>query len=174
MQIHFIRHIAPDVAQGICYGQLDVALPTNYQEQHNAIINTLNTNYDAVYCSPLLRCKLLGNAVSANTIFDKRLMEVNFGTWEGKAWDAIDDTELNYWMQNYITVAPPHGESLKDVVDRCHDFFAQLKTNTQHKKVLVISHAGFIRSAMHVLQNTPLTQIMMEKVAYGEIIKMEQ
>lgn len=171
MEIYLIRHIEPDLEKGICYGQLDVPIPTNYKEQHEGIIANLPKDYDAIYSSPLTRCKLLSQQISKNVIFDDRLMEVNFGDWEGKKWDNINQTELNHWMENYIEVAPSNGESLTQLIIRFSSFMNDFKKKN-FKKVIIVTHAGIIRSAMNVLNNIPIDKIMMEKVDFGEVYLM--
>ena len=170
MEVYLVRHIEPSIEKGICYGQLDVAIPDDCQIQHQQIINELPHDFDAIFSSPLSRCKQLAEHISNTVIYDKRLMEVNFGDWEGKKWDDINQTDLNNWMNNYITAAPPNGESLTDVLNRFLDFIAEVKT-THHTKILIVAHAGIIRCAMNVFNHVAIDQIMMEKVSYGGIFK---
>ena len=167
MEIHLVRHIEPSIEKGICYGQLDVAIPENYQQQHQQIINDLSKDFDAIFSSPLNRCKLLADQFSDNVIFDKRLMEVNFGDWEGKNWNDINQTELNTWMENYITISPPNGESLTELLNRFSNFITEIKVNN-YNKVLIFTHAGIIRCAMNLFNQTPLDKVMMEKADYGK------
>ncbi|OFY87749.1 MAG: alpha-ribazole phosphatase [Bacteroidetes bacterium RIFCSPLOWO2_12_FULL_35_15] len=172
MEIHFVRHIETSAEKGICYGQLDVGIPDDYKAHHEQIINSLENNYDLVFSSPLKRCKLLAEQISENVNFDDRLMEISFGDWEGKKWDDINQMDLSNWMENYITIAPPRGESLIDLVDRVSAFLNELKKQN-FTKVLIITHAGIIRCAMNVLNSVPLEKIMFENVEYGEIIKFK-
>lgn len=171
MEIHLIRHIEPDFEKGICYGQLDVPIPSNYIEIQAKITSGLSINYDAIYSSPLTRCKLLAEQISNKVIFDDRLKEINFGDWEGKKWDDINQKELNQWMQNYIETAPPNGESLKDLVNRFSNFISDISIKN-HSKILIITHAGIIRSAMNLFNKVPIDKVMMEKVDYGKIIAL--
>lgn len=171
MEIHLLRHIEPDFEKGVCYGQLDVPIPSNYKEIHKSIIESLPNDYDAVFSSPLTRCRLLAEQISNNVIFDDRLKEVNFGNWEGKRWDNINQTDLNKWMENYIELAPPNGESLQDLVNRFSNFIIHLQSQNI-KKVLIVTHAGIIRSAMNLFNNIPIDKIMMEKVEFGELKKL--
>jgi alpha-ribazole phosphatase len=166
MEIYLIRHIEPVFEKGICYGHLDVPIPQNYKELHESIIAKLPNDYDAVFSSPLIRCKLLAEQISNNVNFDSRLKEVNFGNWEGLRWDDINQFELNNWMENYIEIGPPNGESLKDLVRRFSDFIFDLKKQDL-KKVIIVTHAGIIRLAMHLFNNIPLDKIMMERVEFG-------
>ena len=172
MEIYLVRHIEPLIEKGICYGQLDVSISENYKEQHLQIISNLPNDFDAVFSSPLSRCKLLAENVSSIVIYDRRLMEVSFGDWEGQKWDDINQTELNYWMENYIAVAPPNGESLTNLVNRFSDFITELKTKN-YTKVLIVAHAGIIRCSLNLFNNIPIDKIMMEKVNFGEIFKVK-
>ena len=62
------------------------------------------------------------------------------------------------------------GESLKDLVNRFSDFVCDLK-KLNFKKVIIVTHAGIIRSAMYLLNNVAIDKIMMEKIEYGEVYK---
>ena len=166
MELHLIRHIKPDYPEGQTYGQTNVPLPADYALTHAGIIQHLPL-YDVIYSSPLSRCKLLATAIDPNHLTDARLMELNFGDWEGQKWDDIDRKELDPWMEDYINLSPPNGESLLTMVNRFADFIQELKRSS-HERVLLITHAGIIRSAMYLFKDIPLNQIMMQKVEYGQ------
>ena len=172
MELYFVRHIKPDFEEGTCYGQTNVPIKNNYIEEHKKIIQELPNDFDAVCTSPLTRCTLLAEQLSKNCISDSRLMELNFGDWEGKKWDDINQHELNKWMENYIALAPPKGESLVDLSERLSSFICQIKV-LPHKKVIVVTHAGIIRCAMNLFNKVPIEQIMMEKVEFGGIYKFD-
>ncbi|SEW39235.1 alpha-ribazole phosphatase [Chitinophaga sp. YR573] len=160
MEISFIRHIKPSIAAGICYGQLDVPVP---DESYQHIISA-----DVVYSSPLVRCTALAKQLSPSPITDPRLMELHFGDWEGKKWDEIDEAALQVWGDDYINLSPPNGESLMELLERLRAFIDEV-TSSSYKKIIIVTHAGIIRCAMHLFNNIPLHQIMMEKVDFGGI-----
>lgn len=168
MELYLVRHIKPDFPEGTNYGQTDVPLPADHAMRHTVIISSLPADYDAVYSSPLTRCKLLAQAITPAYITDDRLMELHFGDWEGKRWDDIPRGELDHWMTDYIRLAPPNGESLQTLADRFAACIRDLQA-AKYQRVLIITHAGIIRSAMHLFKGIPLSQIMMEKVQYGGI-----
>ena len=157
----------PAIESGICYGQLDVPLPEGYVAQHLAVKDALK-DITVVYTSPLQRCRLMAASLSPSPIVDDRLMELHFGEWEGKAWNTIDRKLLDTWGDNYIIKGPPGGESLSMLVARLSTFLNDLQ-HQNHKKAVIVSHAGIIRAAMHLLEDKPLTTIMSEKVNYGSI-----
>ncbi|PWV56191.1 alpha-ribazole phosphatase [Chitinophaga sp. S165] len=168
MELYLVRHIKPDFPEGTNYGRTDVPLPDGYDTQHQAIIKLLPAAYDVVYSSPLSRCRLFAQAITADHLTDDRLMELHFGDWEGRKWDDIDRDELDPWMADYINLAPPNGESLLALVTRFAGFTKELQEK-QYQRALIITHAGIIRSAMHLFNDIPLNQVMMEKVDYGGI-----
>lgn len=172
MEIYLVRHIEPLIEKGICYGQLDVPIPKDYKIKHENIKKELPFTFDHVFSSPLTRCLWLAHSFTDTVNEDARLMEVNFGDWEGKKWDELPSLELKTWMENYIELAPPNGESLKQLVDRFADFTRALKKET-YTRVLVITHAGIIRAAKHVFNGMPLTEVMMTPADYGSVHRFE-
>lgn len=168
MEIHIIRHIQPAIERGTCYGQTDILLPDGHEKIHLNLAKKLEKNYDQIYSSPLLRCKLLAETISEDAVYDKRLMEINFGAWEMKKWDEINKQELNTWMDNYLEIAPPKGESLNDLFQRFKIFIEEIKSEN---KILIVGHAGIIRCAFNLFNQIPLDKIMMEKVEYGTLYK---
>jgi alpha-ribazole phosphatase len=172
MELYLVRHIKPVIEDGVCYGQKDVPIGHDCINEHKKIIQELPIDFDAIYTSPLSRCKILSDQISPNGISDARLMELNFGLWDGLKWEDINREDTNKWTKNYISLAPPQGESLLDVVERFSEFIFHLK-NKPYKKVIIITHAGIIRCAMHLLEGIPLDQIMMQKIAFGGIYKFE-
>lgn len=166
MELFFVRHIKPDIEAGVCYGQTDVPVPAGLQR---SIIDLLPSDFDVVYTSPLGRCRLLAAQITENPVADPRLMELNFGDWEGKKWDEINREELDVWGADYINLSPPNGESLMVLLERLQSFIAEISFN----KVIIVTHSGIIRCAMHLFNGMPLDQIMMEKVDFGGIYKFE-
>lgn len=165
MELYFVRHVHPEIAAGTCYGQLDVPLTEGYAPMHDEIFASIG-HIDKVYTSPLQRCRLLAARLSAGYVPDERLKELNFGKWEGMKWDEIDRKLMDHWGANYISVGPPEGESLQELVDRLDSFLKELPA---YEKVVIVTHAGVIRVARHLLEGKPLHEIMSEKINYGGI-----
>ena len=126
MEVYLVRHTETVCEKGICYGQSDVGIREPYDVIFESILNQLPQ--DAVlYSSPLQRCAILAKHIQENTqidsiIEDSRLMEMNFGDWELKKWDAIPQEVLNPWMTDFVNVRVPNGESFVDLDDRVRDF----------------------------------------------------
>ncbi|HUM83744.1 MAG TPA: histidine phosphatase family protein [Lachnospiraceae bacterium] len=117
-------------------------------------------HFDAAYSSPLKRAYdtavyVLGDR-KLPIIKDERLAEFSFGDWEGMNCDpgnpkaskeAIDSLKFN--LDNYT--APPHGESMQELIDRTHSFYDEIihKPELQGKRILVSMHGGSGRALMH-------------------------
>lgn len=146
-----MRHPKPLVESGVCYGHLDLDLVPGYETLLPGIREQLPAGIP-VYTSPLKRCKLPAQILSADAIVDARIIEMNFGDWEGMKWDDLRGNQANEWMRNFLTQRTPNGESFQDLRDRVMEFLRSaipLATPT----VLLVSHAGVIRALMIELQN---------------------
>jgi alpha-ribazole phosphatase len=173
MEIYLIRHTEVKGSKTICYGQSNPPLADTFLEEAAAIKAKLSTDFDAIYSSPLLRCKLLAEKLGYQNIqIVEALMEVNFGTWEGIPWNEIPQTELDPWMADFVNAAPPLGESLLNMYQRISGFTESLRTQP-HKKVLIIAHAGVIRNIFSYILNIPLANIFNISVSYGEIFRIK-
>ena len=51
-------------------------------------------------------------------MFDERLREFDFGTWEGVRWDAIPRAELDAWAADFFHARPHGGESVHMLRER--------------------------------------------------------
>lgn len=139
MILHLIRHPQPVVDPGICYGRLDLAA-----ENAKEVAETLRFRLPAglpVWSSPLRRCRMLAEELHSHPLFDKRLVEMNFGDWEGRPWDAISRTELDAWAADVAGYAPPGGESPSKLQQRALEFVAGLTV----PEAVIVTHAGVIR-----------------------------
>ena len=177
MEVYLVRHTETVCPKGICYGQSDVSIIEPYDVVFQSIIKQLPTDAN-LYSSPLLRCVLLANYIKDNSEItavneDARLMEMNFGDWEMKNWDVIDLDELNPWMADFVTIRVPNGESFKDLHNRVIDFMHNELQQTNSKPVIIVAHAGVIRSFLCKISDLPLKDAFKNKVDFGAIIKIE-
>ena len=172
MKITLIRHTSVNVQSGICYGQSDIDVSSSFETEALQVINILqNTYFDAVFCSPLKRCrKLAGYCGFPEPVIDKRLMELNFGAWEMKAWLEIEDVQLQRWFDNWLEEAPTRGESFKEMTCRVAEFLTDLKKLPFHR-VAIFTHAGVIRSVGIITKKFSSMDAFDFKVEYGACIE---
>jgi alpha-ribazole phosphatase len=177
MEVYLVRHTETVCEKGICYGQSDVGIREPYEAIFESILNQLPQ--DAIlYSSPLQRCAILAKHILENTqidsiIEDSRLMEMNFGDWELEKWDAIPQEILNPWMEDFVNVCVPNGESFVDLHDRVLDFLDKELTEEIKKPVIIVAHAGVIRSFLCKINDVSLKDAFQNKVNYGDVIKIE-
>ncbi len=169
MEIYVIRHTQVAVSKDICYGQSNVLLADTFQEEVNSIKTKLPSKFDSIYSSPINRCTQMAEALELGTIkYEKQLMELNFGDWEGKLWNDLDQESLTLWMRNFVTTPPPNGESLSLLYERVNYFLDTLRKEN-YNKVLLVTHAGVIRCIWAYLLAIPLENIFKLPVGYQEV-----
>jgi alpha-ribazole phosphatase len=141
----FIRHPKLEDMQGICYGALDVLVPETVTFQHAERLKKTLPSLPII-SSPLQRCLALASALSVDAKQDARLLEMNFGAWQGSAWNDIERSQLDLWANSVTHFHPPNGENFMDVINRLSEFLNDL--NEPH---ILITHAGVIRAAHFLL-----------------------
>ncbi|QHT71071.1 alpha-ribazole phosphatase [Rhodocytophaga rosea] len=172
MEIYLIRHTTPLIEKGICYGKSDIPLAESFEEEWKRIQEKLPESIDCIFSSPLSRCLLLAEKLQQSyhvpLLQDIRLMEMNFGEWELKAWNDMDQTSLNKWMNNYVSEICPGGESYSDLIYRVKEFIQELR-KLSDKKILIITHGGVIKSFYTLLDIYTPEEAMKQPVVYGGI-----
>lgn len=172
MSLYLIRHTRVGCAPGLCYGQLDVPLAESFAEEAQAVRNTLAAQFPdglpPVWSSPSQRCQRLADALAVPYRTDARLMELNFGTWEGRTWAELDSPEARHWGDHWQTAAPPAGESLPELLTRLQDFLAEINS----ADALLLTHAGAIRAIHHLVLGEPLEAAFRRPVGYGELLRL--
>lgn len=168
MNIYLLRHTTPNVPPGTCYGQSDVELASSFADECTSMFAKLPAHWDRVYCSPLSRCQLLAKQLHPQPTEDRRLQELNFGDWEGQAWSDIDPGVLNPWMDDFVNVACPQGESYRVLDERVTDFWKDLTSET-HKNVAVVTHGGPIRALLAQVLSLSLEHSFRLAIDYGSV-----
>ncbi len=162
-----IRHTRPDIRAGLCYGRLDVACESgafeNWTCREALALNSI------VYSSPSRRCHDL--ALKAWPTFvcrDERLMEFDFGDWEGRHWDDIPREESAQWMADCFNQAPPGGERLTTMIGRVRSFIKDLPQKPG--PFVLFTHGGVIRLLLLASHRENLDQYFGRTVDYGAAI----
>ena len=173
MEIYLIRHTTPKIDEGICYGQTDLEVTTDFAEEVQKIRDQVSfDNSTKIYSSPLQRCIKLAETFELPVQIEDRLMEVDFGQWELKKWSEIPDSDLNPWMENFVEAAPPQGESYLEVQERVLSFFSEI-LQSKYSTILLCTHASPIRLLLAHIQNIALKDSFEIKVAYGQVFKIK-
>jgi alpha-ribazole phosphatase len=159
--IALIRHPPLAVAAGICYGRHDLAIADAASVA--PIVAQLGAIAGTVWTSPLRRCRIVADAIGANTV-DARLIEMDFGAWDGIAWDDIPRADLDAWAADPLGFAPPGGESGASLIARVALFHAALPPGDH----VVVSHGGPLKVLIALLRGLPV-DLMAPSPALGSV-----
>lgn len=156
MEIVFIRH-----------GQTDVNKDNRLQgAKVDAELNEIGrkfakksaehfdpSSFDHVFVSPLKRAVETAEIFTKgqkNLVRDKRLLEFDFGEWDGKKLSEIQEKypdAVDPWgtvNKNYVKYAP-NGESYEEFEARCASFLDEMYKKYADQKILVVAHGRLIR-----------------------------
>ncbi|NTW50398.1 MAG: hypothetical protein HGB19_11845 [Chlorobiales bacterium] len=175
MEIFLARHLEVDIdVSRFCIGQTDVLLSRKAKSRLAQFSEELKSLHpEALISSDLVRCKDIAEKVAEDTgIFlktDPLWREVNFGEWENRAWNDLwqsDHDRVDHWMQNFVSAVPPGGESYMMLFQRIHAQLDRLADRTE-KRILVVTHAGVIRSAISFVLGMPLERSFSLEIKFG-------
>lgn len=171
-----IRHTQPEIAQGICYGQTDIDVAVTFATEAATVSGWL-TAPDLIITSPLLRTNRLAEYLATYHGCELRshsdLMEMNFGDWEGRAWNDIARAEIDAWSADILHYTPPNGESAQQMMKRVNAMMQDL-TQLPQQHIALIAHGGSIRAVLAQLARIPLSRTLSWQIDYGAIIGIRQ
>jgi alpha-ribazole phosphatase len=131
-----------------------------------------------VWPSPAARCgglaAPLSSALDTTVRYDARLLEMDFGAWEMRAWDSIPRSEVDAWATDMAAYRPGGGERVLDVAERVKAFHDGLKTDG--RDAVLVCHAGVIRLLLAALAHPNIADIAAaaarapHRIAYGELV----
>lgn len=170
MQLYVVRHTKVDTSSGLCYGHFDVPLASHYLQDFKQLKQQLPADFDQVYTSPSMRCEKLARYIRSDFQTKDALRELHFGDWEGQKWADIPFEESKAWMEDFVRIAPPNGESLREMFLRINQFIDQLRQES-HERVLLVTHAGVIRCLMAYFLEFPLNNLFKIQVDYNEVYR---
>lgn len=164
LKIFLLRHgQTPFNADNNRYcGRTDIALTAKGISQAEEVkrqmegIGLLN-----VYSSPLQRAYTTACIASGKeAIKDERLIEADFGEWEGKTKEEFIAENGSVWT-NWMSDPANHraggtGETGSEIVARVDDFFNSLQKKYKEGNVMVVAHNGINRLYMAYKLGMPL------------------
>ena len=99
---------------------------------------------------------------------NKDFQEINFGQWEGLTWQTIGQLPIEEWSNNLLDYAFPNGESAREfhcrVIQAWDRLQQQLSELQQSKTVIIICHAGVVRSILSAFLHIPLQHSLSLKI----------
>jgi alpha-ribazole phosphatase len=139
------RHPRPDHVAGLCIGQANVKVPARRAKRLARRIQAAARRHGlarTVHTSPLQRCALVGRYLRRwgwVHVVNPALLELDFGTWDGHAWQSIPKADIDQWCTAFATHAPGGGESLQALLAR-----AAAWAPTHPQGTVVVAHAGWM------------------------------
>jgi alpha-ribazole phosphatase len=179
-EVWTVRHTAVDLPRGVCYGRTDVPLAASFPDEAAAVRRALaGVRFDSVWSSPAGRCVALaeacgfnGAALGGQLNLDERLRELDFGEWEMRRFDEIDDPRLALWYADWLHTRPTGGESFAEQCARVAEFLEELRLSS-FRRVLVFTHSGVVAAARIHTGLVALTEAFSAVTPYGSVTKIE-
>jgi alpha-ribazole phosphatase len=175
--IYLIRHTTPLIAKGICYGQTDLDVTDTFLSEAEIIKKALPHDIKVVYSSPLQRCSKLATTLfpTYHIAHEPHLMELNCGIWEMQHWDDIPKQEIDPWMNDFVNVAVPNGESYLMLYSRIVAIFEEIVRCHKDDKIAIVAHGGVLRSILSYITNTALLDSFDRfKIHYGCVVEIKK
>ena len=153
LNIYLIRHgeTAWNADNNRYCGRTDIPLTEKGLKQAEILRQQLGSvKWDGVFSSPLQRAFTTAQIASGSAVIkDDRLIEADFGLWEGKTKDeflAENEQLWTSWMNDPAkNRAGGTGESGAEIVQRVNDFFQSLQKQHSTGNFLVAAHNGVNR-----------------------------
>ena len=147
---------------------IDMGLSEAGREQAAALAARIAAErFDRIASSPLLRARETAAAVADGrpVELDPRLMEMDYGSWEGLTYAEIEATDAAYrrrWEADPAGLPCPEGESGDDVARRAGSFLEdQLRWAADagpDPVVLAVAHSTFNRILLCVAMQVPVRE----------------
>jgi broad specificity phosphatase PhoE len=148
--IAFVRHgETPPNRAGLLLGRSDAALTDRGRAQAERLAKTFDgLGVKHVLTSPLRRARHtaapIASACGLAVEVDDRLIEIDYGEWEGRPLADLDRDVVDRWRGD-SGFTPPGGESLDVVAARMASFCAEQLAD---RVVVAVSHVSPIKAAV--------------------------
>ena len=154
--LYIIRHgETASNRKNLLQGRSNLSLNENGISQARSggeMFKKMGVSFDKVYTSPLSRAiETASEITGAETIVDERLIEMDYGPYEGM--DLTDPApEVMAFFKDFAGTPAPDGmEQLADVVSRLGEFLEEIKAEAIEKNILISTHAIAMKGALEYL-----------------------
>ena len=177
MKITLVRH-AEVIEEyiGKYNGHIDIPLSQKGRDDAKKLAEELKyEKFDKIYCSDLLRAKETLDAFDYNTkpVYSKKLREKSWGKHEGKSFDEIQKEGIEYLnFEQWINSLD--GESIQEFKERIENYFYKTICEESLENILIITHAGVIKTLISIIKNTPLNEAFLIKLPYASYITFDR
>lgn len=147
MKIYVVRHGQTEwnLDNRVC-GITDIDLTNIGMEQARKLSDSLSARkIDIIISSPLKRAqqtaRIISGAIEQDFYLDNRLIEQNFGGYEGVNRNNTDFLEAKRHFPNKMS----GGESIMQVAQRVYNFLDEIRDKYCDKCILIITHGSVSR-----------------------------
>ena len=155
--LYIIRHGKTDLnAKMLMQGRSDHPLnDAGFAQAEEAAgrFRGMGVRIDKVYSSPLIRAVQTAEAIApdADLVIDGRLIEMDYGPYEGMDLNDPDPEVLDFFM-DFVNVPAPEGmEPLPAIVERLGEFLEEIKEEAAGQNILISTHAIAMKGALEYL-----------------------
>ncbi|WP_068677273.1 histidine phosphatase family protein [Oceanobacillus sp. Castelsardo] len=170
MKLFVVRHGETEWnVQKRLQGHLDSPLTANGIHHAKLLAKKLESiSLDSIISSPSERAMHTARIVSGNRTIaietDKRLKEINLGSWQGKTFEEIKAmdpfTYENYVKQPHLYKREEEGaETLSDVINRLHAFLRDVESTYHLGNHLIVTHGVVVKALQLICKNNSIEQI---------------
>jgi alpha-ribazole phosphatase len=177
MLLYLIRHPRPFAASGTCYGREDLKVDARALAAAAASIRAQIPRHELceaeIFTSPLSRCLALARELAAprEPLIARDLLEMDFGCWEGRRWEALPRKELDAWAGDVWGYRPGGGESAAMVARRWQQWCREIQSFAR-QIAIAVTHAGFIRVALACHGRWSAADLANQSVAFGSVHRL--
>ncbi len=175
MELYLIRHTAPAIAAGVCYGRTDLPLANTAHGDIQRALARL-PKFDRIYSSPAQRCTRLANELARRDecplILTPELQELHFGEWEQLPWKRIPREHSDPWALDPWNRAPPGGETEQALWTRVATWY-RTEFPAPVSRCAIVAHGGPLRVLRCLALELSMEDRWSWTLAWGEHARFE-
>ncbi len=176
MKVVLVRHSEViQEYQGKYNGHVDISLSKKGKKDAIELAKKLkNIKFDKVFCSDLRRAKetLSAFELDLHPIFTKELREKSWGIHEGKSFEEIQKEGIKYISFDQWLSALG-GEDVQKYQERVLRYFYQTVFKQKAQNILVVTHAGVIKTLLSAIQNISLEEAFAIELPYSSFLTLD-
>ncbi|AGW12802.1 histidine phosphatase family protein [Megalodesulfovibrio gigas] len=176
MPVMFLRHGHVErPGERVYVGQLDLPLSETGRQQARCVAASLAGNtVREIRCSDLSRAREFAAIIAASLecplVVDPVWREISLGSWEGRAMADVAREHPDAFQargDDPAGVRPPGGEHFGDVLARVLPAMTALQAQDNGRDIVVVTHAGVIRSLCCHLEHRPWDTLFSLNIPYA-------
>ena len=154
-RLALVRHPPVSGGAGLCYGRRNLPLARPGADLPPLIARLAPLRGAQILASPLSRCWEVAQAWGGPApVPEARLLELDFGAWEGLPWAAIPRARLDAWAADLLGFAPPGGESGASLIARISSLWAEI--GAADTRFILITHGGPLKILTALAEGQPV------------------